>query len=491
MSDPDACTPPGGSRVRERAGLILGPLAFLVLLALPAPGGISEAGWRTAAMAVLMAILWITEAVPIPVTALLPLVILPLGGIQNPTAAAAPYANPVIFLFMGGFMIAIALERCGLHRRLALAIVSHSGTGATRLIGGFMVATAFLSMWISNTAAVLMMLPMATSIIQLCRDQGGDRGAERNFSTALLLGLAYSASIGGLGTLIGTPPNALLAGFMSETYGVQIGFGQWMLLGVPLVVVSLPITWLVLTRALHPVAGDAFLAGGEVIRTELAALGPLRSDERVVATITALTALLWVVRPLLEPWAPGLNDTTIAIAGGFAMFVIPVERSWSRYALEWKDIERLPWSVLLLFGGGLALADSIQKTGLAEWLGTRLGVLQGWPILVVALALTVVIVFLTELTSNTATAATFLPVIAAMAVGMKVDPLLLAIPAALGASCAFMMPVATPPNAIVYGSGQLTVPQMARAGLVLNLVFIVIIMLFVFTIGIPIFGLRS
>ena len=475
--------------LREHAGRILGPLLFLILLLLPIPDGMSAEAWRTAALAVLMATLWITEAVPIPVTALLPLVLLPILGIQNPTASAAPYANPVIFLFMGGFMIAIALERCGLHRRLALGIVARSGAGSARLIGGFMAATAFLSMWISNTAAVLMMLPMATSIIALCSEDASDPETERHFSLALLLGLAYAASIGGLGTLIGTPPNALLAGFMNETYGLQIGFGQWMLLGVPLVLVSLPLTWLILTRCLHPVRGEAFAGGQEVIRRELERLGPRRSDETIVAAITAVTATLWVVRPLLEPWIPGLNDTTIAIAGAFAMFVIPVERGWHRFGLSWPDIERLPWSVLLLFGGGLALADAIQKTGLAEWLGGRMGALQGWPVVAVALVVTSVVVFLTELTSNTATAATFLPVIAAIATGMSVEPLLLAIPAVLAASCAFMMPVATPPNAIVYGSGRITVPDMARAGLVLNLLFIVLILAVVFLLGVPVFGL--
>ncbi len=479
---------PARSSVRERLGLILGPAGFLLMLAIPAPEGMSIAAWRTAALALLMAILWITEAVPISVTALLPIVLLPLMRVQEVTAATAPYANPVIFLFMGGFMIALALERCGLHRRLALNIVARSGTGSARLIGGFMIATAFLSMWISNTAAVLMMLPMATSIIQLCVDEGGDPEEERNFSVALLLGLAYAASIGGLGTLIGTPPNALLAGFMNETYGVEIGFGQWMLLGVPLVMISLPLTWLLLTRVLHPLKGNAFASGSEAIGRELELLGKRRRDETIVAAITAITALLWVIRPLLDPYIPGLNDTTIAMAGAFAMFVVPMDASWTRFGLEWKDIERLPWSVLLLFGGGLALADAIQKTGLAGWLGTRLGALENWPVLLVAFALTVVVIFMTELTSNTATAATFLPVIAAIATGMSIDPMLLAVPAVLAASCAFMMPVATPPNAIVYGSGRLTVPEMARAGLGLNVMFSFLILALMFTIGRIVFG---
>lgn len=476
-----------GRSPREKIGLVLGPAVFLLLILIPAPEGMAVAAWRTAAAALLMAVLWITEAVPIPVTALLPLILLPLMGVQNVTAAAQPYANPVIFLFMGGFMIALALEGCGLHRRLALGIVSRSGTGAARLIGGFMAATAFLSMWISNTATVLMMVPMATSIIHLCSDTATDRETDRRFALALLLGLAYASSLGGLGTLIGTPPNALLAGFMSETYGVEIGFGQWMLLGVPLVIVSLPLTWLLLTRVLFPLHGDAFPGGAELIRRELRSMGPMDRGQMIVGGVTAVTALLWVIRPLLEPLVPGLNDTSIAIAGAFALFVLPTAAG--RTGLQWKDIERLPWSVLLLFGGGLALADAIQKTGLAEWMGESLGGLSRWPVLAVALVITVIIVFLTELTSNTATAATFLPVVAALATGMSVDPLLFAVPAALGASCAFMMPVATPPNAIVYGTGRVTIPDMARAGALLNFLLIALILAAMFTIGQVVFGL--
>ena len=492
MSGADIEAPgPASPASRELIGRIFAPALFLLMLIMPPPDGMTPDAWRVAAMAVLMATLWITEAVPIPVTALLPLIVLPLLGVQEITATAAPYANPVIFLFMGGFMIAIALERCGLHRRLALGIIARSGTGSAQLVGGFMAATAFLSMWISNTAAVLMMLPIATSIIQLCVDRGGDEESERNFSVALLLGLAYSASIGGLGTLIGTPPNALLAGFMRETYGVEIGFGQWMLLGVPLVAVSLPLTWIVLTRFLHPLRGDLFREGREVIAGELEKLGRISRPEATVGFITAATATLWIIRPLLEPWIPGLNDTTIAMGGAFAMFVVPLDRKWTSFGLEWSDIERLPWSVLLLFGGGLALADSIQKSGLAVWIGDALGAVQGWPIFAVALIVTVVIVFLTELTSNTATAATFLPVVGAIALAMRIDPLLLALPVAIGASCAFMMPVATPPNAIVYGSGKISIPQMARAGLVLNLIFIVLILVVLFTIGVPLFDLRE
>ena len=473
-----------------RIGLLLGPIVFLAALALPPPAGMNVDGWRTAAMGMLMATWWVTEAIPIPVTALLPLVLLPVLGVLPIGEAAAPFANPVIFLFLGGFMIAIALEQCGLHRRMALAIMRVVGSRPPNLIAGFMASTAFLSMWVSNTATVVMMLPMALSVIELVDQNAGD-DSDPNFAVALLLGLAYSASIGGMGTLIGTPPNALLAGFMAESYQVQIGFARWMIFGVPLVVLSLPLCWLLLTRVLHPVRLAPIAGSDDIIRRELSALGPLSPDEMIVGTITALTAASWIFRPVLEPYVPGINDTTIAIAGALLLFLVPVDWRGGRFALAWKQAERLPWGVLLLFGGGLSLANAIQQTGLATWIGGSMEALGGWPILLVATAITAVIVFLTELTSNTATAATFLPVVAAVAVGVGADPLLLAVPTALAASCAFMMPVATPPNAIVYGSERLTIPQMARAGLLLNLLFIALIVGAMFVLGPAVFGVRT
>jgi solute carrier family 13 (sodium-dependent dicarboxylate transporter), member 2/3/5 len=379
----------------------------------------------------------------------------------------------VIWLFLGGFLIAIGIERCGLHRRLALRILRTVGSTPAALVGGFMAGTAFLSMWISNTATVLMMLPMALSVLALVERESGE-SPDPNFAIALLLGLAYAANIGGLGTLIGTPPNALLAGFMGESLGVEIGFGEWMLLGVPLVAVALPLCWVLLVRVLHPVAGSP-VAGADVLSRELSRLGPMSRAEWTVGTITALTALGWVTRPLLERWIPGLNDTGIAIGGALLLFIVPVDLRRGEFPLDWRATEGVPWSVLLLFGGGLSLAAAIQATGLAAWIGEAMKGIGGWPLPLVVLAITAVVLFLTELTSNTATAATFLPVVAALAVGIGVDPLRLAAPAALAASCAFMMPVATPPNAIVYGSGRVTLPQMARAGLWLNLLFVVLI----------------
>ena len=297
----------------------------------------------------------------------------------------------------------MALEGCGLHRRVALAVPGVVGTRPANLIFGFMIATAFISMWVSNTATVVIMLPMATSVIALAR---GGRGApvdvqERHFEVALLLGIAYSASIGGLGTLIGTPPNALLAGFMLETYGVQIGFVEWMILAVPIVVISLPFAWLLLTRWMYPVGREPIAGGAAMLLDERRSLGPVSTAERMVGTITALTAAAWVTRPVLERWIPSINDTGIAVTGALLLFIVPIGWRPRRVALTWKQAERLPWAVLILFGGGLSLAAAIQQTGLAGWIGTALGAVAGWPVYAAILMVTTVVIFLTELTSNT------------------------------------------------------------------------------------------
>jgi sodium-dependent dicarboxylate transporter 2/3/5 len=361
---------------------------------------------------------------------------------------------------------------------MAMAVLNVVGTQPANLILGFMAATAFISMWVSNSATVVMMLPMATSVIALARGVGGAQS--RAFDVALLLGIAYAGNIGGLGTLIGTPPNALLAGFMAETYGVQIGFVEWMFLGVPIVVISLPVAWLVLTRWLHPVGSDPIAGGAAMLLEERRALGPISRAEWTVGTITALTATAWVSRPIIERWIPAVSDTGIAITGALLLFVVPLAWRPLRVALTWTQAERLPWSVLILFGGGLSLAAAIHQTGLAGWIGNELGVLAGWPVIAVMLVVTTVVIFLTELTSNTATAAAFLPVVASLAGGIGADPMLLALPTALAASCAFMMPVATPPNAIVYGTGAITIPQMAKAGVWLNLFFLTLLPLVVY-----------
>lgn len=476
--------------VRETLGFVLGPLAFLVLLLLPPPSGLSVAAWRAAGVGLLMAIWWITEAIPIYATALLPIVLFPLTGVATIGATTAPYANPVIYLFMGGFIIAAGLERSGLHRRMAITIIRIAGTRPANLVGGFMVATAFISLWVSNTATVVMTLPMATSVIHAVEQEAGDdaRGREA-FPTCLLLGVAYAASIGGVGTLIGTPPTALLKGFMAETYDYDIGFVEWMAVGIPLVIVGIPVAWLLLTRVLHPVGRTELAGGREVFERQAANLGPLTWAEKAVAIVAALAAVAWITQPLLARVLPSLTDTGIAMTAGLLLFLIPVDWKRREFVLSWRDAEKMPWSVLVLFGGGLTIAAAIQSTGLDQAIGGALSGLGDWPLPLVTLLLSVLVIMLGELASNTAMAATFLPVAASVSIGMGEHPLLLAIPTALAAGFNFMLPAGTPPNAIIFGTGRISIPTMARAGFLLNMIFAGLLNLVLFTVAIRLFGL--
>jgi solute carrier family 13 (sodium-dependent dicarboxylate transporter), member 2/3/5 len=484
---------PDGAGLRQRIGLLAGPMVMLVMLLLPAPGDIGEAAWRTAAVGVLMAIWWVSEALPIAATALVPLALFPLLGILPMRATAAPYANPLIFLFLGGFIIALAMQRWGLHRRLALLVVRAVGTKPHRLVLGMMVASAFVSMWVSNTATTVMMLPIGLSVILLVRpdaEYGPDAPVDFNFAVCLMLGIAYASSIGGLATLIGTPPNALLAAFMLETYGVEVGFAQWMTIGVPLVVVTLPLAWLLLTRVAFPIRITEIPGGAAAIAGEYARLGVMSRGEKWVALVFAGAAISWIARPLIESYIPGLTDTGIAIIAALTLFAIPLDARMSTFVMDWRTAEKLPWGVLLLFGGGLALADAVTASGLAESIAGAIGGISALPAVVLLVTVTVVVILLTELTSNTATAAAFLPLIAALAIGLGENPLLLVVPAALAASCAFMMPVATPPNAIVYGSGYVTIPQMVRAGWMLNVLFAIAITALMYTLVGMAFGIE-
>lgn len=487
--------------------LLLGPAAS-------APEGmdpaLSEAGRRVAAIGVLMAVLWMTEALPLSATSLLPLVFFPLAGVMAIDRAAAPYADKVIFLFMGGFMLALAMEKWNLHRRIALLTLLLVGTRPRSLIAGFMVTSAGLSMWISNTATAVMMLPIGVTVITLAIERLKDAGKVKksaqdleaepddgdsitdharrfgigNFATCLMLGIAYGASIGGIGTLIGTPPNVFLAAFVQSTYGIEIGFGQWMLVGVPLVVVFLALAWFVLTYIAYPVRLKEIPGGRELIRDELAKLGRFSRGERIVLIVFLTAATLWVTRSFLVQWAwlveavpviTLLTDEVIAMMAAIALFAIPVKPKKGVFALDWETAVKLPWGVLLLFGGGLSLAAAVKQTGLDAYLGTQVEAVGGVPtVLLIAIVVTLVI-FLTELTSNTATAATLLPILGGVAIGLGIDPLLLCIPVAIAASCAFMMPVATPPNAIVYGSGHIRIGQMVKAGVILNLIGVVLV----------------
>ena len=459
--------------------LLGGAFVFAVLLFAPNPTDMPLVAWKVTAVAVLMAIWWISETIPVPVTALLPVILFPFLGIVSIKFAAAPYAHPLIFLFLGGFIIALCLERWNLHRRVALTIVLLFGTRPTSLIAGFMLATAVLSMWVSNTATTVMMLPIGLSIITLFREKNQSdalSSEDGNLAIALLLGIAYAASIGGLGTLIGTPPNALLAAYMSEKHGVTIGFGQWMLIGLPAVIVLLPLAWLVLTRIAYPVGGTAIPGAAQAIREERRKMGPMTTAGKRVALVFFSTALLWILRPAIDDLLPGfpISDSSIALLGALALFIIPAGPGRGQL-MDWDTATKLPWGTLILFGGGLSLASAMSSSGLAKWIGAALTGFQAWPLAALILLFVVVIVFLTELTSNTATASVFLPVGASFAVALGYEPLLFAVPIALSASCAFMMPVATPPNAIVFGSGHVSIPQMVRAGFLLNILAAILI----------------
>jgi sodium-dependent dicarboxylate transporter 2/3/5 len=494
-------------RVSRRAwiGRFLGPiLAVIAYFTLPTgQDALSQGGVATISVGILMAVWWITEALPLPATSLLPIVLFPLLGVFPIEDATAPYANDLIFLFMGGFMIALAMQRWGLHRRIALMTVRAVGTRPVRMIGGFMLATAFLSMWVSNTATTVMMLPIGLSVLALVL---GDRGAEEpggvveaeeeaeeltgqgasNFATCLMLSIAYAASIGSLATLIGTPPNLFMAAFLEETYDISIGFGEWMLVGLPLAAVFLVITWLVLTRLIYPPEIDEIAGGRQLIRDRLREMGPISRGEKVVLTVFVLTALAWVFREPLTNYAPileGVSDTNIAIFAAIALFAIPIDARNGVFALDWRTAVQLPWGVLLLFGGGLALAAAVQETGVDKWVGSLVTGLNWVPIIVLVVIVVVVVILLTELTSNTATTATFLPILAGAAIGLNLNPLVFAVPTALAATCAFMMPVATPPNAIVFGSGHITIVQMVRAGVWLNIIGAILVTLTVYTLA--------
>jgi len=467
---------PAAARRPDWITLVLGPSVAIALWVAPPLAGMSREAQQVAGLASWMALWWLRGVIPLPATALLPLVVLPLLGRGSIRDVARPYADPVIFLFLGGFFLAAATERWDLHRRLALAVVASVGGSAQRVVFAFMLATAVVSMWISNTATAAMMLPIGAAVVAMAgsADRGG--GA---FGSALLLGLAYAASIGGAATLIGTPPNAILAGAASELLGRTVGFAEWMAVGVPVALLMLLAAWVVLTRVVHRVGGP--LPGIEgVIERERKALGAWSRGARVTATVFALTALAWLLRepktigtlhiPGLEDLLPGLSDAGIAVGAALVLFSCPLSLERRRFVLDWESATRIPWGVLLLFGGGLSLAAAIDASGLARWIGERLSVLAGAPDAMVIAAVALLFIFLTELTSNTATAAMGMPVMAALAPALGVDALTLMSAAALAASLAFMLPVATPPNAMVFGTGAVTAGDMARAGIWLNLI---------------------
>lgn len=485
MTNPGEPSPAGnrvptdasGAKPGVRLGLFLGPALALLIALAPAPEGLERGGMLVAGLLVLMAVWWASEAVPIAVTSLLPLALLPLFGVMELRQIAAPYADPVVLLLLGGFIVALAIEKWNLHRRIALNILLVSGARLKLLAAGFMLATALLSMWISNTATSLMMTPIAISVALSAG--GGPR-----LAAALLLGVAYSASIGGLATPVGTPTNLIAMGWLADNADITITFREWMGFGLPIVAVMLPAAWLIVTWGLKATAGQA-AAAQDVIRREHSGLGPIARPEARVAIVFACIASAWIFREqlILIPGLGGLTDMGIAIIGAITMFIVPhgdtSVRSTGRGfgLLDWEDGRNIPWEVVLLFGGGLSLAAGVQASGLAQWLGTSLAGFASLPPILLILIIVTLLIFLTEVMSNVAAMTTFLPVLGALATATGIDVKSLVLPCAMAASCAFMLPIATGPNAVVFGSRHVSIRQMARTGFWLNVACITIVTL--------------
>ncbi|MFO7787921.1 MAG: DASS family sodium-coupled anion symporter [Halospina sp.] len=477
------------SRWRVQLGFILGPLVFVGMLFFGPPESMTPESWRILALTLLMATWWVTEALPIAVTALLPVALIPLMNVAPIDEAAAPYANPLIFLFLGGFLLAEGIQRWNLHRRLALLVLSLSGTRPDRVVGGFMAATALLSMWVSNTATAALMLPIGLSVLTLVEE--GDRDHNhQNLSVALLLGIAMGANIGGMATLIGTPPNALLAGYLSDSHGLDITFLSWMAVALPLALTLLGTAWWLLTRHLYD-PGHTPIEGLEtLLARERDNLGPLTVPQAMVGMVFLLVAVAWLTRPLIETLFESLQltDAGIAITGALLLFVIPSDWRRPSFLLSWEQARNLPWGVLILVGGGLALGSAIESSGLAAAAAELLSFMANWPLLLLMFAVAALIMALSHVTSNTATAATMLPLTASFALAQDLSLIHLTVPVAMAASCAFMLPVATPPNAIIFSSERISVGQMAYAGAWLSGITLLLIALWVWVVAAPVLG---
>ncbi|MEM1147136.1 MAG: SLC13 family permease [Pseudomonadota bacterium] len=467
----------GSANLAKRIGLYLGPIAAGVILLLGVPEGLSFSAWATGALLVWMAVWWATEPIPIPVTSLLPLAVIPLIGAGSAREAAAGYSSPIVMLLLGGFIIALGIERWGLHKRIALSIVSLVGSHPAALIFGFMLATALLSMWISNTATTLMMVPIAISAAAALKDSSG------KFVTALLLGICYAASIGGVATPIGTPTNLIAIDWLNENTGTSISFIQWMGFGVPALALMVPIAWWSVTRGL-PQLGDGRAAMREVI-DQRRSLGPVTAPEARAAIVFGIVATCWVGRVPIQliaennnwnvPWLMAVGDMGIAIAGAVAMFLVPASKTANRAILQWNEAVKLPWGVLILFGGGISLGQAVTRTGLSAFVGDQLTALSVLPPIFFIAAVVALVIFLTELTSNVATMTTLAPILGALATAIGAAPMSLLAPAAVAASCAFMLPVATAPNAIVYATDKIPISLMIQRGLRINLIGVVVI----------------
>lgn len=468
-------------KTTKRIGLLLGPIIFIIIRLFFYPEGLSNNANGILASTVWIAIWWITETIPIAATALLPIVLFPLTGSLDIGSTTASFGHKFVFLYLGGFIIAIAIEKWNLHKRIALNIINIIGSNIQKIILGFMLATAFLSMWISNTATSVMMLPIGIAIIKQLKDNPRtDENENLIFGKALMLAIAYSASIGGIATLIGTPPNLVLAGIVSETYGYEITFSQWFIFGFPISVILLFICWKYLTKFAFTFKQKEFPGGKQEIKRLLTTLGKMTYEEKIIAIVFALTAFCWITRSfLLKKILPQIDDTIIAIFFAVILFIIP-SKTKHKKILTWNDTKNLPWGIILLFGGGMALAKGFETSGLALWIGNQMTSLEGISTIILILLLISAVNFLTEITSNLATTAMLLPVLAPMALTIDVHPFVLMVAAAVAASCAFMLPVATPPNAVVFGSGYLRIPDMVSKGVVMNIISIIILTLFVY-----------
>ncbi|MBK8968050.1 MAG: DASS family sodium-coupled anion symporter [Lewinellaceae bacterium] len=465
----------------KRTGLLLGPALFTVVLLFFHPEGLSAEANAVLASTLWIATWWITDCIPLAVTSILPIILFPLTGGMPIEETTASFGHRYIFLYIGGFIVAIAIERWNLHKRISLMIINLIGTNLKSIILGFMVATAFLSMWISNTATAVMMLPIGMAIVTQLKDNPKTREDENLiFGKALMLAIAYSATIGGIATLIGTPPNLVLAAMVQELYGMEITFYQWIIFGLPISVVLLLLCWKYLTSYAFKFKQTSFPDGKEEIKRQLKALGGISYEEKMVLGIFVLTAVTWISRSFLNRFIPALDDTIIAVAAAVLLFTIPASKKQNRALVTWPEAVRLPWGILLLFGGGLALAEGFKSSGLATYLGQQLTLLEGASLLVLLLVVIAAVNFLTEITSNIATTAMVLPILAPLALVMNVHPYALMVGAAVAASCAFMLPVATPPNAVVFGAGYLTIPDMVRAGFRLNLLSIICLTLVIY-----------
>ncbi|MFK7953347.1 MAG: DASS family sodium-coupled anion symporter [Ekhidna sp.] len=463
---------------RKNIGLLLGPFLFCFVFFLEPFHGLNSEANAVLASTLWIACWWLFESLPIAATALLPIVLLPLTGGAEIKQTTAAYGDKMLFLFVGGFIIAIAMQKWNLHKRIALSIISLVGSNAKYIVLGFMLATGLLSMWISNTATTLMMVTIGVALIKEIRELSQE--SANSFFKALLLGIAFSASIGGVATLVGTPTNPIFVAVAKQLYGTEISFASWMVFALPFSLLMLWLCWIILTRVTFPVNKIELPLGKEVLQKEYEKLGAMSAEEKAVGIVFILAALAWITRSfLLNDIIPGINDTVIAIGAALLMFIIP-SKNKAGNLLTWEEAERLPWGVIILFGGGLSLAAAFQSSGLAEWLGMQLVTVQFLPLFIIILIIALAINFLTEVTSNVATASIMLPVLASLADAIGIDPYLLMIPATMAASCAFMLPIATGPNAIVFGSGELEIKDMVKAGVWLNVISSFLISLLVY-----------